>query len=74
MIEEIVDIARELELEKLIAEIPELNTAAIHAFRKAGFHRAAVIPGLVKDRENKPVDVVVMIRDLKPRYDDEYDF
>jgi hypothetical protein len=32
-----------------------------------------VIPGLVKDRENQPVDVVVMIRDLKPRYDYEYD-
>lgn len=74
MIEEVVDIASELELEKLIVEIPELNTAAIHAFRKAGFHRVAVIPGLAKDRENQPVDVMLMIRDLKPRYDYEYDF
>ena len=73
MIKEIVDIAGDLELEKLIAEIPDLNTAAIHAFRKAGFHRAAVIPGLAKDRENQSVDVVVMVRDLKPRYDYEYD-
>jgi RimJ/RimL family protein N-acetyltransferase len=73
MIEEIVDIAGDLELEKLIVEIPDLNTAAVHAFRKAGFHRAAVLPGLAKDRENEPVDVVVMVRDLKPRYDYEYD-
>lgn len=73
MIEEIVNVAGRLELEKLVAEIPDQNTAAIHAFRKAGFHRAALIPGLAKDRENQPVDVVVMVRDLKPRYDYEYD-
>jgi RimJ/RimL family protein N-acetyltransferase len=73
MIEELVDVAGRLELEKLVAEIPDQNTAAIHAFRKAGFHRAAVIAGLAKDRENQPVDVVVMVRDLKPRYDYEYD-
>jgi RimJ/RimL family protein N-acetyltransferase len=73
MIEEMVDIACELELEKLIVEIPDLNTGAIHAFRKAGFHRVAVIPGLAKDRENQPVDVVMMVRNLKPRYDYEYD-
>ena len=73
MIEEIVRVAEKLELEKLIVEIPDVNAPAINAFRKAGFYRTAVIPGLVKDRENQPVDVVVMIRDLKPRYDYEYD-
>jgi RimJ/RimL family protein N-acetyltransferase len=73
MIEEVVDIAGGLGLEKLVAEIPEFNTPAINAFRRAGFQRAAVIPGLVKDRENEPVDVVVMTRDLKPRYQYEYD-
>jgi acetyltransferase len=74
MIEEIVDLAGDLKLEKLIVELPDTNTAAIHAFRRAGFHRAAVIPGLVKDKESQPVDVVVMTRDLKPAYDYEYDF
>jgi acetyltransferase len=74
MIEEIVDLAGDLKLEKLIVELPDTNTAAIHAFRRAGFHRAAVIPGLVKDRESQPVDVVVMTRDLQPAYDYEYDF
>ena len=74
MVEEIVVLARELELEKLIAELPDLSIPAINAFRKAGFGRSAVIPNLVKDRENRPVDVVVMIRDIKPPHDEEYDY
>ena len=74
MIEEIVDLARKLELEKLITEVPDNNTPAINAFRKAGFGRAAVIPNLVKDRENRPIDVVVMVRDIKPAHDEEYDY
>jgi GNAT superfamily N-acetyltransferase len=74
MIEEIVDIARELGLEKLVTELPDISIPAINAFKKAGFDRAAVIPNLVKDRENRPVDVVVMIRDIKPARDEEYDY
>jgi len=72
MIEEIVGIAGKLDLEKLIAEIPDTNIPAINAFRRAGFHRAAVIPNLVKDKENQPVDVVVMVRDIRMGYEDEY--
>ena len=74
MVEEIVVLARELGLEKLIAELPDISTPAINAFRKGGFGRVAVIPNLVKDRENRPVDVVVMIRDIKPAHDEEYDY
>jgi len=74
MVEEIVVLARELGLEKLIAELPDISTPAINAFRKTGFGRAAVIPNLVKDRENRPVDVVVVIRDIKPPHDEEYDY
>ena len=74
MIEELGRIAYELEIEKLIVEIPDLNTAAINAFSKEGFYRAAVIQNMVKDRENKPVDVVVMMKDIKPAHDDEYDY
>ena len=73
-IEEIVDIARELGLEKLVTELPDISIPAINAFKKAGFDRAAVIPNLVKNRENRPVDVVVMIRDIKPARDEEYDY
>ena len=74
MIEELGRIAYELEIEKLIAEIPDLSAAAINAFSKEGFYRAAVIPNMVKDRENRPVDVVVMMKDIKPAHDEEYDY
>jgi L-amino acid N-acyltransferase YncA len=74
MIEEVCQIAYKLELEKLIVEIPDINTAAISAFDKTGFSRVAVIPNLVKDRENRSLDVVVMTKDIKPAYDDKYDY
>jgi RimJ/RimL family protein N-acetyltransferase len=74
MIEEIADIAFKLELEKLIAEVPDVNISAINAFTKAGFYRAATIPNLVKDRENRPLDVVVMIKDIRPARDETYEY
>ena len=74
MIIELADIAYKLGLEKLLAEIPDLNASAIDAFSRAGFYRAAVIPNLVKDRDNMPVDVVVMMKDIKPAHDDTYDY
>jgi L-amino acid N-acyltransferase YncA len=74
MIGELVDIAYKLGIEKLIVEIPDLGAAAINAFARAGFYRVAVIPNMVKDRENMPVDVVVMMKDVRPAYDDAYDY
>jgi len=29
---------------------------------------------MVKDREDMPVDVVVMMKDVKPAHDDAYDY
>jgi RimJ/RimL family protein N-acetyltransferase len=74
MIKEISDIAFKLELEKLIAEVPDINISAINAFTKAGFYRVATIPNLVKDRENRPLDVVVMIKDIRPARDETYEY
>jgi ribosomal protein S18 acetylase RimI-like enzyme len=74
MIEELSEIAFRLELEKLVAEVPDTNTLAIGAFIRAGFYRAAVIPNLAKDRENMPLDVVVMTKDIRPAHDDTYDY
>jgi len=74
MIEELVEIAYKLGLEKLIAEVPDINTPAINAFMRAGFYRAAVIPNLAKDRDNMPMDVVVMVKDVKPAHDETYEF
>ncbi len=74
MIEEIVHIAYKLELENLIVEIPDINIPAINAFTKAGFYRVATIPNLVKDRENRPLDVVVMMKDIRPARDETYEY
>ncbi len=75
MIDELVDIAYKLGIEKLIVEIPDpAGTAAINAFTRAGFHRVAVIPNMVKDRENMPVDVAVMMKDVRPAHDEAYDY
>ena len=74
MIEEIASVAYKLGIEKLLVEIPEHANAAIHAFSRAGFERAATIPNMVKDRENMPVNIVVMIKDIKPAYDDAYEY
>jgi len=74
MIKELVDIAYKLGIEKLIVEIPGFNIAAIHAFNRAGFYRAALIPNMVKDRENMPVDLAVMMKDVRPAHDDAYEY
>ena len=74
MIEEIANIAFALDLEKLLVEIPADNAPAINAFSSAKFHQIAYLPNLVKDRENRPVDLVVMIRDIKPARDEDYDY
>lgn len=74
MIDELARIAFMLEIEKLIVEIPDTSTAAINMFITAGFHRAAVIPNMVKDRYNQPVDLVVLMKDIKPPLDETYDY
>jgi hypothetical protein len=74
MIQELSDIAFKLGIEKLLAEIPDTVTSAINAFTRAGFYRAAVIPNLAKDKENISLDIVVMIKDIKPAHDDTYDY
>jgi L-amino acid N-acyltransferase YncA len=74
MVDELARIAYMLEIEKLIVEIPDTSTAAINMFIKAGFHRAAVIPNMVKDRLNQPVDLVVLMKDIKPPLDESYEY
>ena len=76
MIDELTSIAYRVGLEKLLVEIPDHDTSAISAFTRAGYERVARIPNMVKDRENMPVDIVVMIKDIGPALDaaDVYDF
>jgi ribosomal protein S18 acetylase RimI-like enzyme len=74
MVDELTRIAYKLGIEKLILEIPDTNTAVINTFAKVGFHRAALIPNMAKDRQNMPVDLAVMMRDIKPAQDESYDY
>lgn len=74
IVNELVQIAYLLGIEKLVFEIPDTNTAAINTFTRAGFYRAAVIPNMVKDRQNMPVDLAVMMKDIKPPLDESYDY
>jgi L-amino acid N-acyltransferase YncA len=74
MVDELARIAYRLGIEKLILEIPDTSVATINAFTKAGFHRAALIPNMVKDRRNMPVDLAVMMKDIKPPLDESYEY
>ena len=74
MVNELTRIAYGLGIEKLILEIPDTNTAVINTFTKAGFYHAAMIPNMVKDRQNMPVDLAVLMKDIKPPLDESYDY
>ena len=74
MVNELARIAYRLGIEKLILEIPDTNNAVINTFTKAGFYRAAMIPNMVKDRQNMPVDLAVMMKDIKPPLDESYEY
>ena len=74
MVDELARIAYKLGIEKLVLEIPDTNTAVINTFTKVGFHRAAVIPNMAKDRQNMPVDLAVLMKDIKPPLDESYEY
>ncbi|MGA9755392.1 MAG: GNAT family N-acetyltransferase [Desulfobaccales bacterium] len=67
LINEIVELAGEFGLEKLIAEIHLQAVGAFNAFKKAGFSVKAVFEDLVKDPAGKSSDLVVMICDIQAR-------
>ncbi len=67
LINEIVELAGELGLEKLLAEIHLQATKALTAFKKAGFSVKAVFEDLVKDPAGKSSDLVVMVCDIHGR-------
>ncbi len=69
LINEIVELATEFGLEKLVTELPLEVPAAIAVFRKAGFSTKAVIEGLVKDLRGRSTDVVIMVCDIGTQHD-----
>ena len=67
LINEIVELAGEFGLEKLVAEIHLQALSAFAAFKKAGFSVKAVFEDLVKDPAGKSSDLVVMVCDVQAR-------
>jgi RimJ/RimL family protein N-acetyltransferase len=67
LINEIVELAGEFGLEKLVAEIHLQALAAFAAFKKAGFSVKAVFEDLVKDPSGQNSDLVVMVCDIQAR-------
>jgi RimJ/RimL family protein N-acetyltransferase len=61
LINELVELAGEFGLEKLVAEIHLQSVAALNVFKKAGFSVKAVFEDLVKDPAGKSSDLVVMV-------------
>lgn len=65
LVEEIVDIAKEVGLAKLDAEFIAEQTGAIEAFRHIGFHTAAILPDHVYDLKGQTHDFVILTLDLR---------
>ena len=67
LINEIVELAGEFGLEKLVAEVHLQALGAIAMFKKAGFSVKAVFEDLVKDPAGQNSDLVVMVCDVQAR-------
>ena len=64
LIEDIIDLGRELGLEQISAEIPPMLDKAFYLFEKMGFQEVAVLKGFVRDLEGTESDLVLMIKFL----------
>jgi RimJ/RimL family protein N-acetyltransferase len=67
MVNELIDLAAEFGLDKLIAEIHLLAHAALATFKKAGFSAKAVFEDLVEDHSGHKGDLVVMVCNVLSR-------
>jgi RimJ/RimL family protein N-acetyltransferase len=67
LINELVELAGEFGLEKLVAEIHLQAVAALTMFKHAGFSTKAVFEDLVKDPQGRSSDLVVMVCDIQAR-------
>lgn len=72
MLNELVELAGELGLEKLWAEVPLDSRGAIEAFRNAGYVCKAVIEGLVKNGMGENMDILIMICDIATYFDQRW--
>jgi L-amino acid N-acyltransferase YncA len=66
LIQNLQDIATQVGLEQLTAEIPLELTKAFSLFERLKFQKAAVLPGFVMDAAGRESDLVLMIKSLAP--------
>jgi L-amino acid N-acyltransferase YncA len=66
LIQNLEDIATQLGLEQLTAEVPPELTKAFSLLERKGFEKVAVLPGFVRDPQGRESDIVLMIKALAP--------
>jgi L-amino acid N-acyltransferase YncA len=64
LLQNLMDIAREIGLEQLTAEIPPVLDKAFYLFGKLGFEKVTVLQGFVMDKEGRESDLVLMVKSL----------
>lgn len=64
---EVVELARDLELRKLTAQMVADHKAARALFERLGFHIEALLPDWVEDREHRCRDLLMMAYDLRAK-------
>ncbi len=66
LLQTVEEIAVELGLEELTAEIPPELDKAFYLFEKMGFEKVAVLEGFVMDKAGHESDIVLMVKSLAP--------
>jgi ribosomal protein S18 acetylase RimI-like enzyme len=66
LIDNLEEIATQLGLEQLTAEVPPELTKAFALLERKGFEKVAVLPGFVMDPQGRESDIVLMIKALAP--------
>jgi len=64
MVQELMRVAVNEGVDKILAELMANQTVALRAFERMGFERVAVLPELVKDMAGRYHDLMVLIYDL----------
>ena len=66
MVQELIGIATQEGLEKVLVELMAGQTVALRAFEKMGFRKVAMLPELVKDLTGRYHDLVVLVYNIPP--------
>ncbi len=69
MIRELLDVARLIGVEKVMAEALSSQKGAMDALEKLGFQKAACIPGLASDYMGHSHDLCIFIYTVNPEWD-----